>query len=434
MSVTKKRYFYKIFAPYTVPFWDASTWDVSTWDNNPAPSYITTWTTDVVSEPSFRMVINGGAADMTIRLARPYNNYGEGVDVATNNRVECWMGDTESANAKLIYSGFISGYAPTLDGVSQYVDVTVMGYAAQMTSLFLQDNAGYTAVEYDSEDVASVIFDVIARYRSDGGMISVTPESVDYVGDTITYLFNFMNYKDVLDALLQLTPSNWYYFVDATNTLNFHQAKMDTANIIATVGKNVTKIEATKRIEQTYDRVYVLGGVRVASTQLFRRYDRSNQINNPNIGLRVTKINDSRVTDIHTADVMARRQLDMSQGIETRLVIGLTDDNGSDQALGIDLESIIPGQTIQVVNLNFGGKSQTQWDSAQWDTDVWDFPLTYSTQVPLLIVAVSYSPTYVEVECSSRLPEVARLTKALEKTLYRSMEGSAPILADVGGV
>jgi len=40
-------------------------------------TYITTWSSEVLSEPHFRMVINGGPGEMVIRLARKFDNFGE---------------------------------------------------------------------------------------------------------------------------------------------------------------------------------------------------------------------------------------------------------------------------------------------------------------------------------------------------------------------
>jgi len=75
-SAVHKRYYYKIY------------------DTN--LKYVTTWSTDVISDPTFRTVLNGGAGDLTVMLARKYDNFGENVDVALGNRVELWTADNDN--------------------------------------------------------------------------------------------------------------------------------------------------------------------------------------------------------------------------------------------------------------------------------------------------------------------------------------------------
>src|SRR5579872_2579308 len=69
---------------------------------DPNGKYITTWATDIISEPSFRTVINGGPGQMVIRLARKYDNFGEGVDVALENTIQVWAADADNIGNNLI--------------------------------------------------------------------------------------------------------------------------------------------------------------------------------------------------------------------------------------------------------------------------------------------------------------------------------------------
>lgn len=434
MSNNQKRYFYKVYNAQYFPLWDAAIWDVDIWDQGLPGAYITTWSTDVISEPNFTMVLNGGAGQLQVRLARPYNNFGEGVDVAFNNRVDLYVGDTDNVMPQLIYSGYISSYSPTIDGVTQYVDITILGFITETSSRYMKDATGNTAVAYLSEDPAAIMQDAIDKYRRDYGFINYTASSIQSIGSTVSYQFNLSTYKEVLDTIIKLCPDGWYWYVDATNVVNLKQANFTTADITLTVGKDNMKMQAVKRIEDVVNRVYVVGGNPVAATQLYKRYDRTSSISDLHIGLHEDVIQDGRVTIDGTADIMAKRELDQKQIAETRLLITVSDDNGQDGTIGSNIEKFVPGKTIQVKNLSYGGTAQTFWDVGVFDTSVWDFPLTYSQAAILLINRVNYYPTHVDIEASSRLPEVSKIITQVERSLDASLNDTLPIIPTTGSV
>ena len=89
--------------------------------------YITTWL-DVIEDPSFQTVINGGSVQMQIKLARKTQDFGEELDVAFGNEVQVWCFDTDAPAGIKIFSGYISRYDPSNDGPNEYVSVYCLGY------------------------------------------------------------------------------------------------------------------------------------------------------------------------------------------------------------------------------------------------------------------------------------------------------------------
>lgn len=109
-------------------------------------NYLTDWV-DVVSDPSFRWEINNGLAELVVKLARPFNSFGEGSDVWFENQVQLYAFDKEAPSGTLIYSGRLNEYRPHFgaDIKSEYVEVQFLGYVTQLADRFIHDK---TAVDF----------------------------------------------------------------------------------------------------------------------------------------------------------------------------------------------------------------------------------------------------------------------------------------------
>lgn len=93
-------------------------------------NYIETWD-DVVSEISMTQEINSPASEITIKLARDPQNFGEEEDVKFNNIVKVYVDDSESDN-ELFFQGYIVDYTPKYG--SDYVELVVFSFGAELDS------------------------------------------------------------------------------------------------------------------------------------------------------------------------------------------------------------------------------------------------------------------------------------------------------------
>jgi len=400
-------------SPSISPSFALKTFEYRIFDSN---TYVTTWTDEVLSEPYFRMTINGGAGEMVVRLSRTFDNFGEDNDVKLSNKVEVWCFDCEAPNGTLLYCGYISGYRPVLDGASEYVEVTLLPYIAEMSELMLREPSGDTLISFSSVDPSSVFKQIIDYYREDGGTINYTASSIDDTNTTITYNFNCYTVKEALDKAIELTPENWYWFVDANNILYLKLSNMTTATHNFYIGKHLSYMETWRRAEDLINRVYFVGGDIGGGELLYRMNDNDASI--ASYGIRAEKKVDQRVTSTTTADIMANRLINSRKDPEIRTTAIIVDNNGSNALLGYDIESIKPGDTMIIRNLQYGAKTITLWDIAQWDVDVWDQTLAYAAASIIQILTVEYSPNQVRIEASSRLPEIP---KRMED-IYRNLE------------
>jgi hypothetical protein len=57
-----------------------------------------------------------------------------------------WIIDNDTPNGLLIYAGYISGYKPLVRGGEERVQVTVLGYVAELQRMILRDASGNTTM------------------------------------------------------------------------------------------------------------------------------------------------------------------------------------------------------------------------------------------------------------------------------------------------
>lgn len=377
----KKQYYYKIYS---------------------SGEFVTTWIDDVISKPEFRYSINGGVGELVIKLARSFSSFGENEDVKLNNLVHLYCHDKDNPDGILLYKGRISGYRPILREREEYLEVTVLGLVEELSRFMLRGSGGETTITYTNKDPGYIIKDILSKYRADGGIINYDDTTISLTGTTVSYTFNTHTVRDAIDKVVDLSPAGWFWRVDSNGYLYF-QDKSTTADHKFTIGREIKEMSPWRKTEGIYNRVYFMGG---GDPQLYLVASRTSSI--ADYGLSVYKMIDQRVTSQATAEIMISRFLDERESPEIRTVLTIIDNNGVNNEKGYDIESIKPGDTLQIINLQFGSKSYSYWDSAIFDVDVWDYTLAFAAASVIQIMAVNYTDQVVTVEASSKLPDMAR--------------------------
>lgn len=388
---------------------------------NSAGDFITTWSDDVLSIPKFSTAINSAPGQMTVKLARAFDNYGEEDDVAFANRVDVYCFDSDSPGVGvLIYRGFISTYSPNLQRGQEYVVITLLPYISLAAKTILKDASNNTTVQYLSQDPSTIFRSILGLAVAAGLRIDTTATSIDITQSVVSYTYNTNTIKEALDKALELTPDGWYWRVDPDDTVHLHQQPATVTHDLL-IGQHIVSANPEKRIENIVNRVYVTGG---GDPPLYRVYERSSSISA--YGLREAKVVDQRVTDPATALIMATRILDAQEAPETRIKMTIVDNNGQLQDQGYDIESIKIGDTIRIKNLQFGSKSESLWDVAEWDVDVWDQTLASIAGNPLLVVKLNYNGDTIDVETSSQFPVVSKRIEDINRNLVNTQTVNNP--------
>ena len=393
MSFTPKKFYHKIYTSAGV--------------------YITTWSTEVMNEPSFKMIMNSGQGEMKIQLAREIKSYGEDFDVKFNNEVRTYIVDKEAPNGVLLYSGYISDYQPMVDEASEYVEVTVLGFVVELENTILVDGNGNTAKVYVGTDPSVIIASILNLYNAMGGKI--TAGVIDATGVVRDYNFNNLTNQQAVDKVREISPTGWYWFVGSDKKLDFH-LKSVTADHTFFIGKHLTKIEAFKTMRDLKNVVRFIGGVPSGSVQLYKKYEEPTSIGN--YGRKEYVMIDQRVISETTADAMANGFLAANKDPFVRATVTILDSNGDDQNFGYDIESIKPGDTCKIIDPKAPAGSQT-----------------YALNQVMVIQTVQYDYDTVTLELSIRPPWVAKRIQDIYRDLNRSVLSDVPAYPEdaIGG-
>lgn len=383
---------------------------------------VATWTKEVISEPRFRSVINGGPGQLIVELARPFDDFGEDDDVRLNNKVNCYVVDKDAPNGSLLYSGYISGYQPIINGVTEKVEVTILGFVAELERNILRASPNLlasTTVEYLSYDPSNILKDVIDKYRAQGGQLRYDSTTILLTNTVVSYTFNTNTIKECFDKVVELCPVGWFFRIDPDGFV-YLRPKNILADHSFVLGKHVERLSTFRRIEDLINRVLFTGA---GSPALFRAYE--NTGSQGSFGMYERKVVDQRVSLSATASIIANRLIDTQKDPEIRSTFTIIDNNGPGPR-GYDIETIKPGQTLRVKNLKTGVASTSLWDVAQWDVDVWDQTLATQAADIIQIMAVEYTPDTVVIEASSRLPQIAKRVEDVRRNLENSQTVENP--------
>ena len=333
-----KRYFAKIYQP-----------------NN---KYITSW--NDFSFDGFSMSINGGLGECTIKLARKFDDFGEDEDVKLNNKVEIWVsdGDTDSSGLK-IYSGFMSRYTPFIDGHSEGVEITCLGYVSKLGTSILKSGSQIelktdtalgltTGATASSAEVNLIVKTIINGYRIEAKnpIINYSATSTEDSGNTMTYTFNAKKYNEALDICREYAPADWWWFIGSDNILQF-KPKPSLADHKFIFGKHFKSIKVEKNMENVVNRVLFSSGDNT-DQQILKLY--SDTDSSDNYDDRWEVITDNRVSVSATSDNAGQSTLAEKKDADVKTTIEILDNNGSEN--GYDIESIHPGDTCKFLNLN----------------------------------------------------------------------------------
>lgn len=276
-----------------------------------------------------------------------------------------------------------------------------------------------TTVSYTDTDPAYIVRDVLDSYARIGGQVVYDGGSVLYTNSTetdsvdtdITLTIQNVSILEALRTALQYAPRNWYFVVDVAQQKLYFKQRADDAEYALVVGENVSNPEINITDRDMANLVYFTGG-QSGGSNLYIKGTKQGSIDL--YGRYATQITDNRVTSSATALKAISKVLSEkgSPTIEGRVVVADVPVNG---VRGYIIENLIPGQTINFVNIGTWGVQKL--DSIILD-DVWlDYKLyDYSTFV-LQIQKVTLKPSVLEIQFESPRADVTKVMNEQAKKL-----------------
>ena len=342
---------------------------------------------------AFVKELNGGLGPCTLHLPVPFDR--DSIELLVGNIVEIMVSDKDTSEggaqtngfgARTIYRGYISLVHRFIDERAEGVRVNLLGFYTLLaldilkngsqTTLYSEPTDGLTTAsgDQDAADVGAMVRAVIDRYRAEhdeSPIFCLGENDVPDTGTDATYTFQQKTYRDALNKLKDLAPSNIHWYVDENGRFTFKPAPTIPTHEFV-FGKHFSSVRVETSVETVRNVALVWDG---QASGLYKHYEDTHSI--AAYGRRASAIVDFGLADTDAADEAGSRFLAENKDPSTKATCRIFDNNG-DEDRGYDIEAIQPGDTC-----TFIGFSSELADTFRGN---------------MLVTRVRYSPESVEIE------------------------------------
>lgn len=223
---------------------------------------------------------------------------------------------------------------------------TTLGYISPDYDVYFRLYSGtiLTDAIFDNYDPSDMIRDAIDGYRSQGGVVSYTDDSIEDTGYSLDYTFVTSTVLEIVKKARELGPANWYWYVDpATQILSFREASTTAAHTFI-LGEHITAFDFEATIEYIKNVVYFTGGP-TAGVNLLKKYIDSASLHSNRLGME--RLSDNRIIAANEPSAAAIADSFMDENSsEVFMTSPLTI-----HADTYDISTISLGQTVSVVGI-----------------------------------------------------------------------------------
>lgn len=419
---------------------------------DPEGNFVEVWK-DVMDEPTFTHEINTIGSTMTVQLARnsdtlgvttsplqteagtniltqsdqtilvsteTRNQVGPSSSVYYNNRVdvtvfygmveplytedmqpilteddETILAESGAPNGRRIFSGFISEINSRYGNTeTTVVQLTSYGYDLDQYALTTAYDNMVTTVTFNSTDPSDIARTAMARFvQASTDQVTythATSGSIATTGTVVSYTFRNNTYKEVLDKVLELMPSNWYYYVDlGTNTVHFQQRSVTPQHLFY-LGKHITALDLKGSILGAVNHTLFTGGGEPA-LYVERKEAPALRVRR---GLDI--LSDSRVTIPLSAQIISDGKIEEGNKLQYRTTVEIVSKQ-------YDIERITVGDTVGFRNTN-----------------------SWIDQIVLQVVGRSYTADLVQLQLETKPATINRRIEDLRRNMTVSENQNTP--------
>ena len=354
---------------------------------------------DPIGGYAFTKTINGGVGALSITLPRKFDNFGLGEDVNLLDEIQVWVQDKDTSGKK-IYSGYVSSITSFIDGSNQGIKLDVLGYVSRL-AFTLDWNGTDISMVRNSLTAGELVKDVIDKYRSTVSeeRINYGTDTVDITGSDISYTSNAKSCLETIERAREMAGATWYWYVDADNVFYFREYATTPTHLF-TFGKDISSLEITRSADDIKNEFIFWNGLMADDTNFIsNRYYNTTSINS--YWNRFEANTDGRVTTSAGADALGDSYINAYKNPNVSMRFEVKDNN---LGAGYDIESIEPGHTCKILNLN--------------DSDV--------VGDNMVITSVQYTPEKVIIYVSDLREMTGRSLTNLRRQLDTTVYGDRP--------
>jgi hypothetical protein len=317
----------------------------------------------IMNEPRFSSRVGGGQGELTVELALPMDDFGEGVSIKAMNLVRLYEADDENnLTPTLLYSGYISQYVPFTDEGREGVRITALGLVSLLSLDYYMNGSSFQVVA--AADPGQIMRNIVDHFNTvyPNTLITYAGGHIVNTGTSVSNTFNDQKWLEALRKTYELGSSGRYWTIREDGNVYF-KAKAVSADHRFTIGSDVSVAEVVKNSEQLVNYYQLRWG----STPTVNNYSDATSIST--YGRHASIETASDVTDLTSANAKGNKKIAdyKDPRVQAKLRINST----------YNIESVKPGQTCAVFNRKQGSQL---------------FPSV------MLITSVAYSPDFIEIE------------------------------------
>jgi len=304
------------------------------------------------------------------------------------------------------------------NGLTEYYDPSTSAWTTITGDIYFNSysGTGNTQPTYSSVDPSDMLRSVIDDLHSHGCPITYTADSIDDTGTLVSYQFNVNNGQECVDKVLELCPTDWYYYIDqATNVFHLHQ-KGSLPDYVFTMGKEVKSLSILKTAEKIVNVIYFVGGDIGGGVKLLKKYTQDSSVTA--YGEHAMVLSDGRVITDATASILANSAFSGTPIVQLTVEII---DNTQNADLGYDIESVVLGKIAKIANLLPTGISSgitgSLFGTAEFDEGSFDYNLADLSSLVLQVIAFDYKPDYIAFVLSTERPDVTKRIEDVKRNL-----------------
>jgi len=198
--------------------------------------------------------------------------------------------------------------------------------------------ASTTGVFTSKDPSTGMLAPIISDYNLRGGVQQWTATSIDATGLSLNYTFSVQTVYQALQAILEMSPTGFYYYIDIGAQVIYFKNASTTADFLLQKGVHIESLKLGATNEESVNTLPFTGGEVSAGVNLYKMYVNSQSL--AAFGPLLKPKTDNRVKVAATADAIANSTLAEFGGEKYFTTVNLV------HTTKLDLTLLTPGKTV----------------------------------------------------------------------------------------
>ena len=291
--------------------------------------------------PTIVREVNKPAGELTIDLALPWDDFGFGDTINPFDLVKVYAVNEANPTGLLVYQGTIEEITGSLNENTDHVSIRLYPIDALLNRSLVKTGGGETPADYTKTytggDVDTMFSDMVTDANTIYG--SLFTDSLANTGLSVNVSFLYKTHLDIINGAFDLLGSSWFWFLNASGLLELDEYNDVTADHTLTLGKDVMAIDVIKSILDVKNRLNL-----TYNTSSYANYTDATSI--ADYGRRHYAATNNELTNLAAANAFGDGEIARQKDLKTKTIIKVNTN--------YDIETIKPGDTVQVLNKKDG--------------------------------------------------------------------------------